>query len=77
MSTYRFRDPEKAVVTMKKRGYAVVRDRATGTLFARSDKLVLMWPDGEASAISPALLPRWCARLELSEVADGREVRRW
>jgi hypothetical protein len=74
-ATYIFTDPESAVQLMTRRGYRILQDRATGTLFRKLDKFVLMMPDGEAAALASSYLPCLLGTYELAESAD-REVSR-
>jgi hypothetical protein len=75
-ATYIFTDPVSAVRLMTRRGYRILQDRASGTLFLNSpDRYIHMAPDGEAAALASSYLPCWCADRELAESAD-REVSR-
>jgi hypothetical protein len=60
---------------MTRRGYRILQDRASGTLFRKLDKIVHMATDGQAAALASSYLPCLLGTFELAESAD-REVSR-
>jgi hypothetical protein len=74
-ATYIFTDPMSAVRLMTRRGYRILQDRASGTLFNRLDRYVHMAPDGQAAALASSYLPCLMGIYELAESADCEVVR--
>jgi hypothetical protein len=61
---------------MTRRGYRILQDRASGTLFLNSpDRYVHMAPDGQAAALASSYLPCLMGIYELAESSDCEVVR--
>jgi hypothetical protein len=67
---YHFNDPERAVRTMRRRGYLIVQDRASGVIFRKTDRYVHLAPDGAALALASEYVPCRLASWELGESTE-------